>query len=226
MRTQRRYVDATRESPPPLLEDGSEAAAPPPESVQAVPLFGREAAPEPEETDALVPSSQPVLPSPSDTLLPSSMSVRPRPSTSQLPSSMSSARPSSSLAGEARSGAPHPDEPAAVRQRTERPFRGAETLSRTPQAHEHYWIDATSGDVLFEAEVEKGIVFPEKLPWELKKLFLEGSRAKEEAAIKGSLRPLSEKEATHVETHERDLIINSRWLDVAADHHMEVGIGD
>eukprot|EP00971_Amphidinium_carterae_P130819 2591623-Amphidinium_carterae.1 len=80
--------------------------------------------------------------------------------------------------------------------------------------YEHYWIDATSGDILFEAEVEKGIVIPEKLPSELKKLFLDGSRAKEEAAIKGSLRPLSEKEAIHVETCERDLIINSRWLDV------------
>eukprot|EP00971_Amphidinium_carterae_P197566 3920958-Amphidinium_carterae.1 len=62
MRTQRRYVDATRESPPPILEDGSEAAAPPPESVQAVPLFGREAAPEPEERDTLLPSSMSALP--------------------------------------------------------------------------------------------------------------------------------------------------------------------
>eukprot|EP00971_Amphidinium_carterae_P339211 6476870-Amphidinium_carterae.1 len=55
MRTQRRYVDATRESPAPVLEDGSEAAAPPPDSVQAVPLFGREAAPGPEERDTEAP---------------------------------------------------------------------------------------------------------------------------------------------------------------------------
>eukprot|EP00971_Amphidinium_carterae_P000409 8602-Amphidinium_carterae.3 len=230
MRTLRRYVDATWESPPPMLEDGSEAAAPPPESVPAVPLFGREAAPGPEVRDteaSMLPSSMSSLPRPSESLLPSSissfarpseslfsssMSSLPRPSTSLLPSSMSSVRPSSSLAGEARSGAPHPDELAAVRPRTERPFRGAETLARTPQEHEHYWIDAAFGDIFLE--VENGIVAPGKLPHELKKLFLEGSRVKQEAAIKDSLRPLSEKEARLVELRAPDRIINSWWLDV------------
>ena len=113
----------------------------------------------------------------------------------------------------------HPEKPPAVRQRVDRPFRGAETLARDSplMSQAVQWSSPLDENVCLateQMEIQKGIVHPEQLPEHLRDLFLKGSRLKEENAVKAALRPLKPGEAVRVEKEHPDDVLPSRWLDV------------
>ena len=151
LRTQRRYVDCSREPPPaperegpPEEEEVRQAAG----QVHEVPQEPVEGVESRHDTPAIAEE----VAAGEENLIPIEVDGSRGPAT--------------------RGPEDHPEQPPATRQRVERPFRGAETLARDPPQPASLpdsvlWISPVDEKICLathQIEVQKGVVYPEQLP--------------------------------------------------------------